>query len=495
MSGNSDGPPGNVPKEEKKDLTSLLLHSQALEAAGQAPPVPEGSVLEETPIEKISEFESLEQYAESNPPPEIPSEPNEPIQETPPTEASPPLNPEPPASTDFSVSEDLPSAESEAPGESPNMEFPAPDLAGGESSPPVDSFAQAPESSVPSAEADPFAVSPPSGDSPSQDSVPTPSDDPFASVDTANANPAGDAFAVPPPDEVGQMPEAPEPLTSVAQPNEASPPLEPADPSISARETVAKPAASTPIRSTAVPPSPPPAAPPTKAPPTDSIQKIREFSEKETPAKPNVPASFPFSVLITGKLLPEDKEKLLDLVTRENMGIREIDLEPQLEAGKVLIPRISEYAAVLLVQALRGIRAEIKVGPSDKVFATQDTRETAEPSNAFTQEDPKIEFISDLDHPAEKIPITSEKEIPNSLCNLIDMVSASAALKAQAIEAESTAEYQQIVEALQREIKYKAFRKGANAIINFKIQLNRLSSPTHYRITVLGTAVDSSTKN
>ena len=57
------------------------------------------------------------------------------------------------------------------------------------------------------------------------------------------------------------------------------------------------------------------------------------------------------------------------------------------------------------------------------------------------------------------------------------------------VEAVHSMEYQELLERLQREIKYKAFRKGAVGVVGFSIQLTALSTPTHYRVLAMGTAV------
>jgi uncharacterized protein YbjQ (UPF0145 family) len=221
------------------------------------------------------------------------------------------------------------------------------------------------------------------------------------------------------------------------------------------------------------------------------IEKVKKFAEKSTLGKPSVSAAFPFSLLITGKLLPEEKDKLLDLLSRENMGIREMDLDPQWASEKILIPRISEYAGVLLIQALRATRAQMKLGPSDSIFSTQETRD--EIASEFDQsENVSNTQSSDLSHPAENLPVTSSDSLPQfSQWEVIDTFTASASLKSRTVEAESSAGYQEIVEALQREMKYKAYRRGACAIIHFKIQHIPLASPTHYKILVVGTAIRS----
>jgi hypothetical protein len=42
---------------------------------------------------------------------------------------------------------------------------------------------------------------------------------------------------------------------------------------------------------------------------------------------------------------------------------------------------------------------------------------------------------------------------------------------------------------LQRELKFKAFRKGATSIVSFSVQLQQLHMPMYYRVLVIGSAV------
>ncbi len=143
----------------------------------------------------------------------------------------------------------------------------------------------------------------------------------------------------------------------------------------------------------------------------------------------------------------------------------------------------------MVIQALRGTQAEMRFGPSDTIFSTEDTRsdpkETADPV-----EEKSTSFTADLSHPAEAIPVTAEDKISETThFEVLDTLTASAVLKSKMVEAENSTEYQEIIEALQRELKYKAYRKGAIGIIHFKIQLNILSSPSHYRVLAMGTAI------
>jgi hypothetical protein len=237
----------------------------------------------------------------------------------------------------------------------------------------------------------------------------------------------------------------------------------------------------------------PPQEPTEKAPAPNPIEKVKEFSEKMPMEKVQVPAAFPFSLLIDGELTPEEKEKLVDVLSRESMGIREVDLEPQFEANRVLIPRISEYAGILLVQALRGTRARMRLGPSDSIFSAQDaevTSDTYHPGMRLPEPEAPIVRAFDSTHPAERLAVTSDSKLPQfGELEVIDTILASAILSSNAVEADASLEYTNAVESLKRELKYKAYRKGAAGIIHFKTELQQLSLANQYRLTISGAAV------
>jgi hypothetical protein len=225
----------------------------------------------------------------------------------------------------------------------------------------------------------------------------------------------------------------------------------------------------------------------------DAIQKVKEFSEKMPMEKVQVPAAFPFSLLIEGPLTPEEKEKLLDVLSRENIGIREVDLEPQFESNRVLLPRISEYAGILLVQALRGTRARMRLGPSDSIFSAHDselTRDPLEPGARLPEPEHSMVSETDTDHPAEQVAITPDSKLPQlSEFDVIDTILASALVESTLVEATQSPKYSEILEDLKRELKYRAYRKGAVGIIHFKTELQQLSLATQYRLTLSGAAI------
>jgi hypothetical protein len=219
-----------------------------------------------------------------------------------------------------------------------------------------------------------------------------------------------------------------------------------------------------------------------------ALENVRRFSEELVPSQSTVPASFPFSLLIEGPLAPEEKARLIDIISREDMGFREVDLELQLASDRVLIPRISEYAGVMLVSALRATRARMRLGPSDSIFSTADTQ-----NESGSPRDSKVrrvrESTQDSDHVAESIPVIPAAELPGGrTLQVMDVVTASATLRCEAVNAEGSSEYQELLDRLIRELKYKAHHKGAKVVLNFSVKLDSAGLPSRYRMLVMGTA-------
>lgn len=221
---------------------------------------------------------------------------------------------------------------------------------------------------------------------------------------------------------------------------------------------------------------------PAVAAPIDPLSNIREYSERTPPGKPTVPASLPFNLRIDGHMSVTDQAKFLDLLSRENFGVREMDLEPQLKAGRILIPRISEYGVVLLVQALRDasvtFRTELAESEEMLVSSAMDTEpfvhveESGSPSSA------------------DAIPLLLGADLPGGQAyEVIDTLVVTATLSSSAVEAHVTPEYEDLLESLQREIRHRAKIKGADAIVHFQFNLTTLQLPSSYRLTAMGTAV------
>jgi hypothetical protein len=227
--------------------------------------------------------------------------------------------------------------------------------------------------------------------------------------------------------------------------------------------------------------------PPTPESKPPTMDSIKEFSESVTTGQSAAGASFPFTLKIDGHLTPQEAEKLLDVMNRENMGFREVDLEPQLAEGKILIPRISEYAGIVLIQALRGVQAKISFGLSDLFEGDTEVSEEGRPDSVFTKIDGTAPLSTES---AEALPTTQGDELPQlGVYQVSDTLIVSGILSTRSLENLSSPEYAALLEALMRELKFKAFRRKARGITHLKIQVTPLTLPTDHRITVSGTLV------
>jgi len=206
----------------------------------------------------------------------------------------------------------------------------------------------------------------------------------------------------------------------------------------------------------------------------ETLKLVSEPTQQESP--------FLFSLRITGLLAREEKQKILELIEKYRIEITPSDLELQWESGQILLPRISEYTAVLLIQSLRTCQARLEAGPSDSIFSTPETQSEKPTPQATKISQPRVETPSSID----SFPMSTQSHIPQPY-RVLEALSATAVISAQSVENAST-DYEDLLEGLKKKLKYLAFRKNANAILDLKIQLDLLNN-AHYRIHLTGTAI------
>lgn len=198
-----------------------------------------------------------------------------------------------------------------------------------------------------------------------------------------------------------------------------------------------------------------------------------------------------WNLSITGFLRPEQRARLTTLVTREPIGIREVDLEPQFEAGRVFIPRISEYLGISLVQAMRDASVQMSFEPAANALEQETASAFGAPA-AATLHTSQSEHAFSFD----QVLLTADSALPgisSSQITLVDLILVSATLTHAEVEARldslNAHVFEDRVESLKREIKARAHYRGAHAIIDFKLELQPLKDPALYKLILSGTAV------
>ncbi len=220
------------------------------------------------------------------------------------------------------------------------------------------------------------------------------------------------------------------------------------------------------------------------------LDPIKQFSERATLTNANVPLSFPFSILLTGSIDESARTILKEILSDPEIGINPTDLQRQFDQGRVLVPRISETLAVEIVHLFRGTDIGIRMGPSESVFSSTDSLEETRdplPLEQLSEQNRGVEFADE-----ESLPILTTDLPANSRAEVLDSLIASATLRSSQVEIRSSREYQEMLDALRRELRYKAHRRGATKIVSFQISLTQLKDAASYRMVAIGTAVRES---
>lgn len=218
-----------------------------------------------------------------------------------------------------------------------------------------------------------------------------------------------------------------------------------------------------------------------------TLDEVRNYSDHLAPSA--TPLEHPHSLLITGFLKEHERETLLKILSRENLGIREGELEPQFAAGKILIPRISEFAGVMIIQALRNTTALIRLGPSDKIFSSRHSGD-ADPLIFPPRPEAELLVMEEGNHPADRMMLTPDDKLTDhTIKELIDTLHCSMNLKAAQVAHPQSAIFQDAMEKLKRQLKLQAHHRGANALLSFKYELHPLEGHAFYKLVVQAKAV------
>jgi len=231
---------------------------------------------------------------------------------------------------------------------------------------------------------------------------------------------------------------------------------------------------------------PEPETPPApKSPASNTISNVREYSER-TQGKTSleVKIHYPFHLKITGTFGPYERDKLLMFITENPIGLSSADLDLQITSGRVFLPRISEYAAVKLVQDLRDSGLQFSLTPSDQ----------SADSASVSQDAKALEFhyqgvgASGQSSTLTEIPILSESN-PQKSFSEIDQVSIVQYVRTEVMEVENSPMIQEVIERMTESLKQKARLKGGNALFNLKQEILPLRLPSQYQISLKASVV------
>src|SRR5690606_31312770 len=93
-------------------------------------------------------------------------------------------------------------------------------------------------------------------------------------------------------------------------------------------------------------------------------------------------------------------------------------------------------------------------------------------------------------HPADLVTISPENTLGGKKnFDLVDTIHASMNVKASHVHSPTSSLFQESLDALKRQLKFRAHHRGANAIIGFTTQMIPIADHTQYKLIAQGTAV------
>ena len=237
------------------------------------------------------------------------------------------------------------------------------------------------------------------------------------------------------------------------------------------------------------------------------MSALKKFADKLSIGKPNIEGAPAFSMLATnanGYFDEKTIKAIENAITSEDFGIRVEDVAVQLSAGKLLVPQISEFAAITLAQKLRDVVDNIELDLASEIFKgsaaelgsmDESILMDAEEFETHHEEvhDMGAEPRNENDIFTTNLPELSEFQITR----ILSIVMCSEIMPADIAENPTTKEFEAATERLTEELVKRAFKLGAHGVLGINFTLKSIEAfkdtagkvRRAYRMIGTGTAV------
>ncbi len=238
--------------------------------------------------------------------------------------------------------------------------------------------------------------------------------------------------------------------------------------------------------------TPPPITAPKNFKEPESLNDVKDFAEVITATDLSIEGNPPFSVILSKIKYHEDSLEILDIL-KELQIIKEDndeDARASLERGQILIPRLSEYAAIVLCHKMRRFDLNLKMGLSQEIHAnsTFEKSDKGLISRKSILSNKKItESFKESDIKLEDIQITTLSSFENhSVLKNLGIISKSKSIPNEELTSdlfETT--YKTTSEELMLELKNEAKKLNVNGLLGVTINLinNPIEGQTNFICT------------
>ncbi len=235
--------------------------------------------------------------------------------------------------------------------------------------------------------------------------------------------------------------------------------------------------------------------------PTESkVEELKDFGEKIAIGTPKLEGTPPFSLLLKFSVTEQIKDKLLATLEAADLGLRAQDVELQINSGTLLIPHVSEFAAIQIGQQVREFVDDIEFGLASEVYSKDELQDDFESvlfdAELFHQENEVVHDVGAEPHRFEDMFSTHLTEVPGyQVTRVLSTVSVTRAVAMEIMEAMDRAKLETTHREMTQELLRQAFSIGAHGILGIgftsqKAEVAGLSGPKMiYRLWATATAV------
>lgn len=224
----------------------------------------------------------------------------------------------------------------------------------------------------------------------------------------------------------------------------------------------------------------------------ETFEDLKKFSESSSFTGMATEGNPSFSVLLKNVRYVEDVNDIISLLRELNLlSDTEEQTKSRLMRGMLLVPRISEYAAIFLAHKLRRFDIDIQLGLSDEIHPPkhQETPETGivskfslyqNQSHHFHFDDPKLEI--------SQIIVSATPNLEgHQIIRYIGVASEHKMLDNHIVEDAESTEIPLHYQELAQKLKAHALKANSNAVIGLNYQLTPIGNK--YRLTCTGNLV------
>lgn len=232
---------------------------------------------------------------------------------------------------------------------------------------------------------------------------------------------------------------------------------------------------------------------------SENFQDLKKFAENTNFSGMATEGNPSFSLLIKQVRYIEDVNDIIILLKELNLlQDSEDQVKARLSRGTLLIPRISEFAAIFLAHKLRRLDIDIQVGPSDEIHPPkyQDDSEIGlvSKNNLYQNQNHHFHF-SDKKLDLNQIIVSAIPQLEGyQVIRYIGVASEHKVLESKIVENEDSQEIPAHYSDLAQRLKAHALKSNANAVVGINYQLTPIPSELgisghKYRLTCTGNLV------